>query len=304
MIPKPDLMMTSGYLCEIAPKTVDLVHEFFDIPICCCDTCLDLAYNESRDADRRESEFAAKGMKNFVNRVEELVGFEVTDDMLLKAISAKSRLGSALGEMRRFIETSDPLVISPTNDSILSCLLSLPLSEENINEAVDAVNTLYQELRERNARGLGALKKGAPRVLAMLPMHHTDPRLEYLAGEIGIALIASNFAVNIPSGEILTDPYKRMSAHLRTSPYGTISKIPLVIDQCKRLNLDGVLDRYHAGCRAVSGDAVIIKQAVEAELGIPVLLMEWENFDPRVYKHEEFKRNLEMFKDILTQNTP
>ena len=137
-------------------------------------------------ADKRESEFASNGMKNFVKRVEELVGFEITDNMLLKAINAKNRLDSALGKMRRFIETSEPLVISPTNDSIFSCLQSLPLSEENINEAVDAINTLHQELKARNDRGLGAVNKGAPRVLAMLPMHHADPRLEYLAGQIGI----------------------------------------------------------------------------------------------------------------------
>jgi benzoyl-CoA reductase/2-hydroxyglutaryl-CoA dehydratase subunit BcrC/BadD/HgdB len=64
--------------------------------------------------------------------------------------------------------------------------------------------------------------------------------------------------------------------------------------------VDGVLDRYHVGCRAVVGDALIIEQAIQKELGIPVLVLEWENFDPRVYNHEQFKSRFEAFKTMMT----
>ena len=46
-------------------------------------------------------------------------------------------------------------------------------------------------------------------------------------------------------------------------------------------------------------DAMLIEEAVRKELGIPVLLLEWENFDPRVYNHEEYKRKLEVFKAMM-----
>jgi benzoyl-CoA reductase/2-hydroxyglutaryl-CoA dehydratase subunit BcrC/BadD/HgdB len=95
-----------------------------------------------------------------------------------------------------------------------------------------------------------------------------------------------------------------MSMHLRSSTStGTPGRIASIIAGCKRLNLDGVLDRYHVGCRAVSGDALLIKQAVEKELDKPVLLLEWENFDPRVYKHEEYSRRLEAFKEMLVEKS-
>ena len=123
-----------------------------------------------------------------------------------------------------------------------------------------------------------------------------------LASKLGIALIASNFASNIPSREKTTNPYKRMSMNIRSTLYGMVSKIPSIIEQCRRLNLDGVLDRYHVGCRAVAGDAMIIESAVKKELGIPVMLLEWENFDPRVYKHEEYTKRLEVFKAMMIAN--
>jgi benzoyl-CoA reductase/2-hydroxyglutaryl-CoA dehydratase subunit BcrC/BadD/HgdB len=67
------------------------------------------------------------------------------------------------------------------------------------------------------------------------------------------------------------------------------------------MHIDGMLERYHVGCRTVVGDSIVIQNAVQKELGIPVLLLEWENFDPRVYKHEEYKRRLEDFKAMMTQ---
>jgi len=77
----------------------------------------------------------------------------------------------------------------------------------------------------------------------------------------------------------------------------------LIIEGCKRLNVDGVLDRYHVGCRTVAGDALVLENAIKKELGIPVLLLEWENFDPRAYNHEEYKRRLEVFKTMLTKRS-
>jgi benzoyl-CoA reductase/2-hydroxyglutaryl-CoA dehydratase subunit BcrC/BadD/HgdB len=74
----------------------------------------------------------------------------------------------------------------------------------------------------------------------------------------------------------------------------------MIMEECRRLNVAGVLDRFHAGCRSVAGDAIIFEKAIKKELGIPVLLMEWENFDPRAYNHEQFKSRLEVFKTMLT----
>ena len=76
-------------------------------------------------------------------------------------------------------------------------------------------------------------------------------------------------------------------------------RVSLILDACKKLNIDGVLDHFHIGCRAMAGDALIIKEEIKKQLGIPVLTIEWENFDPRVYAHEQYKTRLEAFKSML-----
>ena len=104
--------------------------------------------------------------------------------------------------------------------------------------------------------------------------------------------------------ERLEDPYKTMSsANVKPSlAHCPQIRVPLIIEKCKKLNVDGVLNRYHVGCRTVAGDALIINDAVTKELDIPVLLLRRDDFDPRVYNEEQHKRQLELFKDILTSS--
>jgi hypothetical protein len=304
MYPKPDLLVTTGLLCETSPKTVDLFHEFYDIPVWYVDACQDRTSGEYPEPSERVAISAAKSLKRLAERIQEVVGFEITDDMLLEVQDAKGKMGEAFGRIRDLIANSAPLPLSPAHENIWMCLNVLALSIDGITEATEAVDTLYEELRERVAKGLGVVEKEAPRVLATLPMGQTDPRLEHLACEVGIAIVATDRNLEVSIKEIPEDPYMRFGIGMQVGAMHVppAMRIPLLIEGCKKLNIDGVLDRFHVGCRAVAGDALLIENAIKKELGIPVMLLEWENFDPRVYKHEEYKKRLEIFKMMMIAN--
>ena len=304
MYPKPDLLVTTGLLCETSPKTVDLFHEFYDIPVWYVDACQDRTSGEYPEPSERVAISAAKSLKRLAERIQEVVGFEITDDMLLEVQDAKGKMGEAFGRIRDLIAISAPLPLSPVHENIWMCLNVLALSIDGITEATEAVDTLYEELQERVAKGLGVVEKEAPRVLATLPMGQTDPRLEHLACEVGIAIVATDRNLEVSIKEIPEDPYMRFGIGMQVGAMHVppAMRIPLLIEGCKKLNIDGVLDRFHVGCRAVAGDALLIENAIKKELGIPVMLLEWENFDPRVYKHEEYKKRMEIFKMMMIAN--
>jgi len=43
----------------------------------------------------------------------------------------------------------------------------------------------------------------------------------------------------------------------------------------------------------VAGDAVLMRDAILKRLSIVVLTIEWDNFDPRAYKHWQYQAKLE-----------
>ena len=309
LIPRPDLLITSGSLCDTSPKTNDLLHEVYNIPTYYYDTVQDRELWEYPDSSRA-IRLSAKGIRRMVQRVQEEVGFEITDDLLWEVLRAKAGFAAAVDKLHNLIRSSDPVPIGSTHENLLMWLNPVPLNIDGLIVARDAVTILYEELRERVDRGVGAVEKGVPRIFSILPSHHVDPRLEHLVNEVGMAIVASDVeftsSSSMPASTLAApkDPYEAMSQYLQSSLLLHLNgRISIILEACKRLNVDGVLNHYHVGCRSVAGDAFIIKDEITKKLGIPVLSLEWENFDPRVYQHEQYKTRLELFKSMIQTNT-
>jgi benzoyl-CoA reductase/2-hydroxyglutaryl-CoA dehydratase subunit BcrC/BadD/HgdB len=305
LIPRPDLTITAGFACETSPKVNELLEEVHGIPACYVDACQDRELREYPDSTRAIS-FAAKSMRAATRRIEEVTGFGPTDDMLWKALEQRRPFNAAVGRLKDLIHQSDPVPFRSTHLALIMALEAVPFAANALVEAVDALDTLYDEAQERSRRGVGATPKGAPRVLAMFPHHHTDPRWEDLANRMGLAVVGCDFEASpdIPAAQSgradPDDPYAVIAQHLHSSftqPLG--GRIKIVLDTCRQLGVDGVLYHYHPGCRYVVGDALIVRDAILKELGIPVLMLEWENFDPRSYNHEQYEAQLEVFRSMM-----
>ena len=159
-----------------------------------------------------------------VQRVQEEVGVEITDDMLWEVLRVKAGFAAAVDKLHNLIRSSDPVPIGSTHDNLLMWLSPVPLSIDNLLVATDAVNTLQKELQERVDRGVGAVEKGSPRIFAILPSHHADPRLEHLVNEVGMAIVASDVEftssrMSMPASTLAVpkDSYEAMSQYLQSS---------------------------------------------------------------------------------------
>ncbi len=300
IIPKPDLMVTSGSLCDAAPKTMDLIHQFYNIPVVIHEACQDREFREYPEASKRMIELSVKSLRRLVEKIQKVVGYKISDDLLAEVLEKRSGLVNAILRLNDLIRSSDPLPISPTNESLWAVLASTSLSVNQQSEAIDAINTLYEELQDRVNQGRGVVEKGAPRILALLPNSNVDPRLEYLISELGMALVCTDAGFLVPDAGKPGDPYEAWSMYVQGSLYTSLARrIPLIIEECKRLNINGVLSRLHVGCRANAADAIIMKEALMKELKIPVILLEEEGFDPRFFDQEQYSIQLETFKSML-----
>ena len=300
LIPKPDMLVTAGFMCETAPKTLDLLHEIHHIPVACLDTCMDRPSADYAAAVRRTIDMATKSMRALVAKINGIVGFDITDDMLLAVLEGRKPLNSLLGKIADLTINNDPMPLSATHNALWMCLNALTMNHQRLFDAEAALEVLYGELLERVEKGQGPVKKGAPRILALLPGQHADPRFEHLVEEVGMAIIAVDVDLFVDAVPTDRDPYVMMCRGLAHSLITSLpERIPLIIDACNRLKVDGLLDRYHVGCRSVAGDAFLIESAVKKELGIPVLLLEWENFDPRVFDYPEYRKRFEIFKSMM-----
>ena len=99
-----------------------------------------------------------------------------------------------------------------------------------------------------------------------------------------------------PSGRSIRGDLSASPRHARPVLGG---RALVVLDACRRLGIDGVIDHYHTGCRYMAADTLALRQAITRELGIPVLAFEWDNFDPRCYNERELVGKLETFAGMM-----
>lgn len=307
LIPKPDVLVTSGLVCETSPKTNDIMQELYGIPAVCYDTCQDREMSEYPDSTRSIA-LEAASMRQVAEDLGRHVGFRVEDQMIREVLRARAELASAVDMVHRLVRESDPVPLGSTHDNLLTWLSPVAMSMEGLKRATGAVNGLYAELHERAERGAGAVKKGAPRLLGIQPSHHADPRLEHLINELGMVVIGGDFELMAPRLDGVRDtddPYIAASQLLRGSMAQPLAvRVKLIVEACRKWNIDGVLDHFHVGCRGLAADALMIQEAVTKELGIPVLALEWENFDPRVFDHGQYKTRLETFRAMIEGKSP
>jgi len=303
--PRPDLTVTTGYLCDTSPKSNEIMQEVLGIPAYCVDHVQDRHLAEYPDASRA-TVLAAQGMRRFSEIVRRETGFEVTDDMVWEALEARKPIGQAMDSVLDLVRFSDPSPLGSTHLNIIAAFARAPYKQSDIPAVVDILDTLLGELQERVSKGVGALPKGAPRVLVLCPPHHSDPRFEHLANRLGLNIVASDF--NFSSGEDKSgagvtdphDPYNVICQHPHGAPLQCLGGRALIIlDACRRLGIDGVIDHYHVGCRYVAADTFALREDITRELGIPVLAYEWDNFDPRSYNEQELVGKLETFWEMM-----
>jgi hypothetical protein len=304
-IPKPDLLVTCGFLCDSAPKTVEIIQELWGVPAYIYDTCKDMATMDDPRANEVMN-LAARGSANLVRKLENSTGIEITGDMLWEALNAGREFGDISLKLGNLIAASDPVPIGSTHHNLIYRLNRTATDIRNYPRAVEALRVLFDEVQERANEGYAAVEKGSPRIFCLMPPSESSPDLEYLIDGLGIANAASENRLYPPDGRRSpargrpTDPYQAMCSNLLTSMYETPkARIPALIGFCKAMKFDGVLARYHAGCRSGALDTMIIRSAIKKELDIPVVVLEWENFDPRVYNHEQYTRLFESFKIMM-----
>ncbi|MEJ2739783.1 MAG: 2-hydroxyacyl-CoA dehydratase family protein [Dehalococcoidia bacterium] len=308
LVPRPDFVTASGELCDTAPKTLNLFTDFYDISTCSYDSCHDREFAEFPDSTRL-MKLSARSIRHLVHKLQEIVGFEITDEMIWEVIDARGKVQKELRKIQDLMEKSDPIPLSPTHEALLNSVNILTLSIPELAKAKSALSILHNEISERVATGKGIVEKGAPRIISLLPHHFTDPRWEQLPGELGVALISSENGFFPMHGnrfidfewEMPDDPYEILSMSLESSLcQSTRARSEIILEVCKRLHIDGVLDKYHIGCRINLGDALLIRDDITRELDIPVLLMEWEGFDPRMFNRDQIYKRFEIFKDAMT----
>ena len=300
IIPLPDLTIVSGFACDQAPKTDELLHELYGVPVVYVDSNRDATWDEYPEPKMRRIEYLATEIRNAMNKLEEVIG-PISEDTYVKGRKEGAKLWFAFQQVQEFMRT-DPLPLSQADLSVLFWHVGTG-NRTALREGIPIINTLTREVKKRVDEERGVIEKGAPRVAFTLPVF-TDPSVVKMIEGVGLAIPVCYAAWLSPRQytTIKSDKFEMRVAENRIK-IGIGQDFRQMAEYFKDMaqywNVNGLIMAYLFSCRPFAANPVMIKQYVEQELGIPVMLLEYDAYDTRDYSAQQLRTRVETFAEVL-----
>ena len=300
IIPRGDLGMAWGIVCDEGPKTDELIHEVFGMPVAYIARCQDDPLNLYPNVNELSVEYLVGEIKRAYALFSEVTGVEITNELVMKAIEIIFGYMKVFGSLQALMK-SDPLPVSQA-DMILFIMVT-QMCIRDYAEATEAVEMFYTDVKRRVDEGTGILPKGAPRVLWGNHFPLTDPGIIKMVEQIGIAapLCEIWYVTTQPPTEICDDPVETVARRFATLGLLTSlsGRIQDVIALYREWNLDGVLWFNHLPCKVIGTDSLMIKRALKKELQAPVIVLDGDMYDARLYNRQQIRTRVEGFAEML-----
>ncbi|HEX2966621.1 MAG TPA: 2-hydroxyacyl-CoA dehydratase family protein [Syntrophorhabdaceae bacterium] len=300
LIPLPDLMVASGFVCDQTPKVDEIIHERYGIPVVYIDGTLDEEKGRWADGYERRLEYLVEEGKNALKQFELITGFTVTDDMLEKANVRAKDLRVRCKDIARLYFEADPTPTSFNNIALLFRAANWLVNPSTYGQAEEILDLCYEELRKRVENGKGVVPKGAPRV-AMLKVCN-DPVIVDRIEKLGLAVVADNTGIIAPKQENFSSRYndfwhQGIELFLRMGVGCAARQVELFKD----LGVDGLILNYPVGCRDQCVGPMKVQEIVRKEMGIPSLVIEFDHTESRVYTADVIGSRVEPFAEMLKE---
>jgi len=229
IIPVPDLVSGASYYCDMGSKADELLCEKYGHRTVYVDGSMDSRWGEYPDYLPERVEFLGAQINKLFATAKEVLGVEVTREVWDKVMSNSNRFASAAAQLFQYI-MADPMPLS-TLELYLVLLLGAGGTGKAVTEGPEVVDILCQEVKERVDKGIGAVEKGAPRVMSFSPSL-SDPSIMHMMENAGLAMLplfgGSIFEVTSPPSQSSLGAYiagRNLKEGVYHSSYGLVKLI-------------------------------------------------------------------------------
>ncbi|RLI24189.1 MAG: hypothetical protein DRO52_05920, partial [Candidatus Hecatellales archaeon] len=165
--------------------------------------------------------------------------------------------------------------------------------------AYEFAREAYRLIRDRVQRGEGVVPEERFRLLTfgIMPWHSLSlyDYCERLGATFPINLYVNTSVYLVDSGKPFESMVRR-SLHLANLTYDLMD---IILENARKADLDGAVLFENTGCRITSMIIRPLADLLQSELGIPSLILEAPQCDPRVMPLEKAKMQLEAFLEAL-----
>ncbi len=293
-LPKPDLILVINCQCGTLTKWFEVLSRLYNAPM----VLIDIPHSGNGEEDPAAEAYVKRQLEELVKTLETIAGKSL-DQAKLKQVMALSRQASEL--WTRMLVMGENI---PSPMTVFDQFISMfPIvSQRGTETAVQFYRNLVQELEERTASKIPAVPNEKFRLFwDNLPIWSELGKLSGFLADRGAAVVTSIYTwawsqLAVNEQDPLSDWTRQ---YLYTFNLNLDYRIEKYIELAKLYSLDGFLFHSNRSCKWISQDVMALRDAITERTGIPGVIFEADQNDPRLYSFENLERHIDSFLELL-----
>ena len=295
--PKPDFVVYSSQICDNTPKGGEAVAELCGVP----DYFLDHPYKYTE----RSLSYYTEEIEGLVHFLEKQTKQKMNYDRLGDVVTQSQKLTELwleISELKKAVPEPMPREGLFMEFALVWLVAGLP-------EATTLTEQLRDELKERVAKGIGAIPEERHRIYipSYLPISDMDV-IDWFEQEHGAVVVQFPSVAWRGDGKWLLDHAKPLECLARKSfvfPCAQQLHGPMedyiedAVRNAKNYSADGAIFFAHMGCRQLCGCIRAVKDELQGKLGIPMAVIDHDIVDKSFTSPEEMREKLDGFFELL-----
>lgn len=294
-LPKPDLLLCCNNICGTVTKWYQNLQRHFGVPLLFIDTPFvhDTTSPQMLDYVRAQ-------LEDTLRALEAITGKTIDADTL------HATLKLAAEATRLWGETLDLLANKPSPMTSFDTFVHIApiVVMRGTDKCVDYYQALLDEMKQRVAKGIAAVpgeqfRLGWDNLPVWFKMAGLSKRFNSHKACLVAATYASAWAlpINADAPDLLAETARAyLTVYINC---GLDTRIKTLQDMVDKYTLDGVVMHSDRSCKAYSLGQYELARVLREERNVPVLILEADMNDSRVYAEEQVKARIDAFMETL-----
>jgi bcr-type benzoyl-CoA reductase subunit B len=297
-LPRPDMLVCCNNICGTVLKWYEIQARYFNIPLFILDTpfCHAGFADEARRYVRRQ-------LDDYIVFLEQVCGRKMDHDRM-KEVGILSLKGQRLWQAVLDTTTHSPAPMSAF-DAFYH--LALIVTLRGTQEVIDYYTQLLEKMKDRVAKGIGAVPNEKYRLLwDNIPIWHRTRWLSQKFASHDACLVADTYTSAwcgtmkyIDENRFfdsMAEAYTRIYLNI-----GVDEMARTVLGMVDKYKVDGIVMHSNRSCKPYSFGQYDIQKIVERERGIPSLVIEADMVDERSFSESQIATRIDAFMEMIKQ---
>jgi benzoyl-CoA reductase/2-hydroxyglutaryl-CoA dehydratase subunit BcrC/BadD/HgdB len=293
-MPRPDLLVCCSNICTTVLKWYQALAALYDVPL----FVLDVPFQRTTPAEPHIVAYVTDQLREFVAWLEAHTGRRLKPDRF-SAVLALSRQAVTLWQEILEFGQHRP---SPINAPDLFVAMAPVVALRSTHRATDCYRHLKAELEGRVTHGIGAVPGERYRLLwDNIAIWYRLYRFFRPFMDAGACFVADTYTNAWTIDIDLEEPLASL-ARAYTAVFINVdlpTRLRTIADLAQRFQVDGMVMHANRSCKPFSITQNEVRDGLRDELGLPVLILEADMCDARLYNEGAVRERATAFLEML-----